>query len=100
MPQPRGLVPPDIAERLAIVSRQRGELEEEENALILEALAQGASFREIGKVLGVDGAAVQKRAKRRGWPPPWVLEEREAKAAELKVWRDRIDAIREGRLDP
>lgn len=90
-PQAPGIIPPDLAERLAEARAARDQAAEEFRALVVEALKAGGSIRAVSEVSGLSSRTVQDWGHAGGWPTAAQKRaRREAKARRDQEARDRL----------
>lgn len=67
-PQPRGIIPPTQARRLADATRAREQADEEFRTAVVAALKAGGSIREVAELSGLSTRTVQDWGHAGGWP--------------------------------
>lgn len=95
-PQPRGIIPPDPARRLAEARDAREKADDEFRAAVVAALKANGSIREVAELSGLSTRTVQDWGHAEGWPTAAQKKARaEAKARrreELRRLIERWDA--------
>jgi transposase len=100
-PQAPGIIPTNLAERLAAAKAARDEADAEFRAAVVDALKAGGSIRAVAEVSGLSTRTVQDWGHAGGWPTPQQkrarTDARKRRAEQLREQLARWDAEREGK---
>lgn len=89
-PQPRGDATSEQIDRIKSAQLRLDEAQKQLERAVVQALAEGASFRGIADATGIAGTTAQRYARAHGWPPPEVVESRKREQAARDAFAARM----------
>jgi len=89
VPQKKGEVPPEIAERLLELQAEAERVEDERDRAVYEAMKAGASYRAVTEVIPISFGKIRQICEAHGYPDDEEKARRKARDDESDAWRKR-----------